>query len=95
MADHNGVIIVSWVDSTSQAYKVGVKPGMEVQAWNTIPIKRKLESMNVLKYRKAYPLLTDKDIRMILLTRGRPGETAEIYVLTPTGNSRGVRISTR
>lgn len=95
MIDHNGLIIVSSADSTSQAYKLGVRPGMEILGWNTLPIRRKLESMKVRKYRKLFPVITDQNIRLMLLTRGRPGETAEVFFMTPTGNNWGVRLSAR
>ena len=94
MADHNGIIIISAADSTSEAYKLGVRPGMEVLGWNTLPIMRKLESMKVRKYRKYWPLLTDQQIKLLLLPRGRFGETAEVFFMTPTGNNWGIRIKT-
>lgn len=94
MADHNNSIIVAVTDTTSQAYKLGVRPGMEVIGWNTLPIRKKLESMKVRKYRKTFPLMTDEKIKLILLARGRPGETAEVFFLTPTGNNWGVRLTT-
>jgi hypothetical protein len=93
MADHNGVIIVSSVDTTLQAYKLGVRPGMELLAWNTLPLARKMESMKIRKYRKEYPVMTDLKIKLMLLTRGRPGETAEVFFLTSTGNYRGIRLT--
>ncbi len=92
IADHNGLIIVGSVDSTRQAYKLGIRPGMEIIGWNTLPLKRKLDSMNVRKYRKNFPAQTDQKIKLILLTRGRPGETAEVFFMTPTGNNRGIRV---
>jgi hypothetical protein len=92
MFDHNKIIIVSSVDTTTQAYKLGVRPGMELLAWNTLPVKRKLSSMKVNKYRKSYPLLTDDLIKLLLITRGRQGETAEAFFLTPSGNNRGIRL---
>ena len=92
MTDHNGLIIVSSADSTSRAYKLGVKPGMELLGWNTLPVKRKLESMNVRKYRKSFPVLSDQNIKLLLLTRGRPGETAEVFFMTNTGNNWGIRV---
>jgi len=95
MIDHNGLIIVSSIDSTSQAYKLGVRPGMELLGWNTLPISRKLESMKVSKYRKLFPVMTDQNIKLMLLSRGRPGETAEVFFMTPTGNNRGIRLTAR
>ncbi len=93
MVDHNGLIIVSSVDSTSQAYKLGVRPGMELLGWNTLPIRRKLESMKVRKYRKSFPVMTDQKIKLMLLPRGRPGETAEVFFMTPSGNNWGIRLT--
>gem|GEM_PF-2079777 len=95
MTDHNGTIIVSSVDSTTQAYKLGVRPGMELLGWNTLPVRRKLESMNIRKYRKIFPLETDLNIKLILLTRGRPNESAEVFFVTETGNNRGIRLTTQ
>lgn len=92
MSDRANVIIVSSADSTSQAYRLGVRPGMEVLGWNTLPILKKLETMKVRKYRKLFPVTTDQNIKMILLTRGRPGETAEVFFMTPSGNNRGIRL---
>lgn len=92
MYDHNKLIIVSSVDTTTQAYKLGVRPGMELLAWNTLPVSRKLNSMKVSKYRKSFPLITDEQIKLILITRGRQGETAEAFFMTPTGNNRGIRL---
>ena len=92
MADHNALIIVSSVDSTSQAWKLGVRPGMEILGWNTLPIRRKLESMKVRKYRYLFPAMTDQNIRLALLTRGSPGESAEVFFMTPTGNNWGIRV---
>jgi hypothetical protein len=94
MADHNGLIIVSSADSTSQAYKLGVRPGMELLGWNTIPVVRRLESMKVRKYRKSFPVMSDQNIKLMLLTRGRPGESAEVFFMTATGNNWGVRLKT-
>jgi predicted metalloprotease with PDZ domain len=93
MIDHNSMIIISSIDSTSQAYKLGIRPGMEILGWNKLPIRKKLESMKVNRYRKQYPLLKDLDIRLMLITRGRPGETAEIFFMTETGNNRGLRLT--
>lgn len=93
MEDHNGLIIVSSVDTTKQAYQLGVRPGMEILGWNTLPIQRKLESMRVKKYRKDFPVMTDDQIRLLILPRGRPGDTAEIFLMTPTGNNRGIRLA--
>lgn len=90
MADHNGKIIVSSADSTRQAYRLGVRPGMEILGWNTLPVLRKLESMKIRKYRKLYPGMTDMDIKLFLLTRGRPGEQAQVFFMTPTGNNWGI-----
>lgn len=95
IADHNGVIIVSSVDTTSQAYQLGVRPGMEILGWNTLPVKRKLSEMNVKKYRKNFPGLTEEQVRLALLCRGRPGDSAEVFFMTPTGNNRGLRISAK
>jgi hypothetical protein len=95
MVDHNGLIIVASADSTCQAWLLGVRPGMEVLGWNTLPIRRKLESMNIRRYRKSFPVMTDQNIRMMLLTRGRPGETAEIFFMTISGNNRGIRLTAR
>lgn len=92
MIDHNGLIIVSSADSTSQAYKLGVRPGMEILGWNTLPIRRKLETMKVRKYRKLFSVMADQNLRLMLLTRGRPGETAEVFFMTPSGNNWGVRL---
>lgn len=95
MVDHNGLIIVSSADSTCQAWLLGVRPGMEVLGWNTLPIRRKLESMNIRRYRKSFPVMTDQNIRMMLLTRGRPGETAEVFFMTASGNNRGIRVKAK
>ena len=95
MMDHIGLIIVSSADSTSQAYKLGVRPGMELLGWNTIPVKRKLESMKVKNYRKLFPVLSDQNIKLLLLTRGRPGETAEVFFMTTTGNNWGIRVTAK
>jgi len=95
MADHNGVIIVASADSTCGAYLLGVRPGMEVLGWNTLPLKRKFESMNVKKYRKLFPLQSDLQIKMMLLTRGRPGESAQVFFMKPTGNNWGIRLTAK
>jgi hypothetical protein len=92
MADHNGLIIVASVDSTTSTYKLGIRPGMEVLAWNAVPLKAKLESMKIDKYRKLFPLMSDQNIKLMLLTRGRAGESAEVYFMTESGNNRGVRV---
>jgi hypothetical protein len=93
MEDHNGMIIVSSADSTSRAYRQGVRPGMEILGWNTLPVRRKLNTMQVGRYRKSYPLLTDQNIRLMLLPRGRPGEKAEVFFMTPSGNNWGIRLT--
>ena len=93
MADHNGVIIVASVDTTYNAYKRGVRPGMELLGWNTQPLKKKLELMRVTKYRKNFPGMTDEKIKLTLLTRGKQGETAEVFFLTSTGNNRGIKLT--
>jgi len=93
MIDHNALIIISSIDSTSQAYKLGIRPGMEILGWNKLPIRKKLESMKVNRFRKHFPLLKDQDIRLLLLTRGRPGEAAEIFFMTETGNNRGLKLT--
>jgi hypothetical protein len=93
MADHNGLIIVASADSTRQAYKLGLRPGMQVLGWNTLPVKKKLDSMKIGRYRKSFPLMNDQNIRLMLLTRGRPGERAEVFFMTPTGNNRGISLT--
>ena len=93
MEDHTGGIIVSLVDSTTQAYQLGVRPGMELIGWNTLPVKKKLDSMKVRRYRKSFPMLTDERIKLLLLPRGRPGEKAEVFFMTPTGNNRGISLT--
>ncbi len=95
MADHNGVIIVASVDSTTAAYQLGVKPGMELIGWNTLPLKRKLDSMKVRKYMKNFPGMTQEKIKLVLLTRGKPGESAEAFFMTSTGNNRGIRLTAK
>lgn len=95
IADHNGVIIVSLVDTTTQAYQLGVRPGMEVLGWNTLPIRRKLDTMNIKRFRKNFPGLTDQQVKLALLCRGRPGESAEVFFMTETGNNRGLRITAK
>jgi predicted metalloprotease with PDZ domain len=92
MTDHNGQIIVASVDSTSGAYRMGVRPGMDVIGWNTLPIQRKLQSMRVRKYRKTFPMMSDDQIKLLILTRARPGDSAEVFFMTPTGNNRGIRV---
>ena len=92
MMDHNGLIIVSSIDSTCQAYQAGVRPGMEVLGWNTLPVKKKLESMKVRRYKKSFPAMSESGIKLLLLPRGRPGESAQVFFMTPTQNNRGIRI---
>lgn len=93
IADHQGSIIVFSVDSTSRTYQLGVRPGMELLGWNTLPLQRKLESMKVRKYRKSFPGMTDQKLKLMLITRGRPGDKAEAFFLTETGNNRGIRLT--
>lgn len=95
MTDHNGVIIVASIDTTSRAYTLGMRPGMEILGWNTLPIRRKLESMKIKRYRKVFPLLTDDKIKLLLLPRSRPGDIAEVFYMTPTGNNRGISLEAR
>jgi predicted metalloprotease with PDZ domain len=92
MTDHNELIIISSIDSTCRAYRMGIRPGMEVIGWNTLPIQEKLQSMKVRKYRKIFPVMTDQNIRLVLLARGRPGETAEVFLLTETDNNKGIKV---
>lgn len=93
MADHNGTIIVSSADTTHQAFKLGIRPGMALLGWNQLTVDRKIESIKVRKYRKIFPVMTDQNIKLMLLTRGRPGESAEVFFMTATGNNRGVRLT--
>ena len=93
MADHNGVIIVASVDTTSNTYKLGVRPGMELLGWNTLPLKRKLDEMKVRKYKNYFPGLSDEKIKLILICRGSRGETAEAFFMTATGNNRGIKLT--
>ncbi len=95
MADHNGNIIVASIDTTSQAYRLEIRPGMEVVGWNRIHIKKRIKLIHTGRYRKAYPLMTEEQVRLMLLTRGRPGEKAEVFFITPTGNARGVGLTAR
>jgi hypothetical protein len=90
MADHNGKIIVSSVDTISRAWKLGVRPAMEVLGWNTLPVRRKLDSMKVRRFLKQFPVMTEENIRLMLLTRGRPGERAEVFFMKPSGNNWGI-----
>jgi hypothetical protein len=95
MTDHNGAIIVASADTTREAFRLGLRPGLEIIGWNTLPIKKKLDSMNVRRLRKQFPLMSDQNIRLIILTRGRDGEKAEVFYATETGNQRGIRLTAR
>jgi len=93
--DHDGRIVVLRVDSLSDAYQKGVRPGMEIIGWNTQPILKYLKNIDLRKTIKSFPGVRKEDLRILLLTRGRPGETAEVFFMTETGNNWGVRIVTR
>jgi hypothetical protein len=66
---------------------------MEILGWNTLPIKKKLESMRINRVKKYFPTLTKTNLKLLLLPRGRPGERAEVFFMTPTGNNWGIRIT--
>jgi predicted metalloprotease with PDZ domain len=95
MTDHNGLIIVASVDTTGQAHRLDVRPGMEVIGWNRIHIQKRIKSIRPGRYRKSYPLMTEEQVRLLLLTRGRPGEKAEVFFITETGNARGIGLTAR
>jgi hypothetical protein len=93
--DHDSRIIVYRVDTLSDAYAKGIRPGVEVIGWNQVPLERKLKHMRVRKFRDHFPGLSDEQIRLALITRGKPGESAEVFLMTGTGNNRGIRITIR
>ena len=93
--DHDRRIVVLRVDSLSDAYQKGVRPGMEIIGWNTLPVEQYLTKIDLKKIVKSFPGIKKEDLRILLLTRGRPGETAEVFFMTETGNNWGVRIVTR
>ena len=95
MTDHNGLVIVSSIDTTTLAYSKGIRPGMEIIGWNTLPVKKKLETIPVGKYRKLFPMHSDLQIQLMLLPRGKPDESAEVFFMTPSGNNWGIRLTTR
>lgn len=90
--DHDSKVIVLRVDSLSDAYRKGIRPGMEIIGWNTLPVERHLKNIKVRKTIKSFPGVTSDELRIMLLTRGRPGETAEVFLVTSTGNHWGIRI---
>ena len=90
--DHDAKIIIFRIDSLSDAYGKGIRPGMELIGWNTLPIERKLAKMKVKKYRKSYPGYSDEQIRFHLLVQGKPSESAELFFMTEAGNNWGVKI---
>jgi len=90
--DHDSRIIVYRVDTLSDAYARGIRPGLEVIGWNQLPLERKLKQMRVKQFRDHFPGLSDEQIRFALITRGKPGDSAEVFIMTDTGNNRGVRI---
>jgi hypothetical protein len=92
LRDHDGRLIIWSVDSTSQAFRLGVRPNMDLIGWNTLPVDKALASIKVRKYRKLLPTHTDEQIRMTLLSRGHCGEQAEVFLMTETGNNRGIRV---
>jgi len=90
--DHDSKVIVLRVDSLSDAYRKGIRPGMEIIGWNTLPVERYLKEIKVRKAIKSFPGIKSEELRIMLLTRGRPGETAEVFFVTGTGNNWGIRI---
>jgi hypothetical protein len=90
--DHDSRIIVYRVDTLSDAFARGIRPGLEVIGWNQLPLEKKLRHMRVKGYRDKFPGLSDEQIRLALITRGKPGDSAEVFVMTESGNNRGVRI---
>lgn len=93
--DHDNKVIVLRIDSLSDAYRKGIRPGMQIIGWNTLPIERYLKNIKVRKSLKSFPGIQSEELRIMLLTRGRPGETAQVFFLTDTGNSWGIRIKIR
>ncbi|MFO7616513.1 MAG: hypothetical protein R6V75_04610 [Bacteroidales bacterium] len=93
--DPEGKILIIRVDSTGEAALKGVVPGNELLGWNTLPSHKALGKVRVRPYRRLFPGLTDDQIRLVLLTRGRQGESAEVFVMTATGNNRGIRLTAR
>ncbi|MFH0760186.1 MAG: hypothetical protein V2A67_01630 [Bacteroidota bacterium] len=93
--DHDSKVIVFRIDSLSDAYLKGIRPGMEIIGWNTLPVERYLKKIKVGKTSKSFPGIGSEELRIMLLTRGRPGETAEVFFMTGTGNNWGIRIVTR
>ncbi|MDD2571083.1 MAG: hypothetical protein PHN30_03510 [Bacteroidales bacterium] len=91
--DAEGKILITAVDSTTVAAERGIVPGYELLAWNQLPTDQALKKIRVRRYRKLFPDHTDDQIRLILLTRGHPGDSAEVFVLTETENNRGIRLS--
>jgi hypothetical protein len=93
--DPEGKILIIKVDSTGEATQKGVVPGNELLGWNQLPAGRALGKIRVKPYRKLFPEWDDDRIRLVLLTRGRPGETAEVFVMTATGNNRGIKLTAK
>jgi len=85
-------IIVAVVDSTSEAFRKGIRPGLEIIGWNRLPVNVALGKIKPKRYRKYFGEIPDEKNRLLLLTRGRPGETAEVFILTNTGNNRGIKL---
>ena len=94
MRDHDGRIIIYSIDSLSDGYQKGIRPGMQVIGWNTVPIERKLKTIPVRKLRKQFPGLTDDQIRLNFLAHPPGAESAEIFFMTETENNWGVRVKT-
>ena len=90
--DHDSKVIVLRVDSLSDAYRKGIRPGMEIIGWNTLPVERYLKKIKIRNTIKSFPGITTNELRIMFLTRGRPGETAEVFFMTSTGNNWGIRI---
>jgi len=93
--DHDSKIIVLRIDSLSEAYRKGIRPGMEIIGWNTLPIERYLNTIRTRKMERYFPGFKKDELRIHLLTRGQPGEAAQVFFMTGTGNNWGLRLTMR
>ena len=90
--DESDQCIIIKVDSMSDAWSRGLRPGNKILGWNGTPVQEVLQNKCLIwGYHPA-----DKEFRHILqdyyLTRGPVGSSVELFYETETGNNRGLRL---
>lgn len=81
------------IDSSSQAFEKGLRPGDRILAWNGSPIKEILNNKQLHWGIKPANLEFKEVLQDHFLMRGPAGSEIELFFESSSGNNKGIRIT--